>query len=89
MTCHRVEAPQENESCNHYVIIHLFKKKFLRIVVGPGREITEYRRLHNEDIRANVRLSVVLLYGRKREQSNVRKKGEFVRVHTMKAYRGH
>jgi hypothetical protein len=44
---------------NRDVIIHLFKKNLLRIVFGPGGEITEKRRRHYEQIRANVRLPVV------------------------------
>ena len=57
MTRNRVEATQENIMRNHDVIIHLFKK-LLRVVFGAGREIAE--RLHYEQIRANVRLPVVL-----------------------------
>jgi hypothetical protein len=59
MSRNRVEATQENKVRNHEVIIHLFKKNLLRTVFGPGREITEKRMLHNEQIRVNVPLAVV------------------------------
>ena len=62
MTRNRVEATQENKMINHNVIIHLFKKKLLRIVFGLGRQITEKRRLHNEEIHASVRLIVVIVW---------------------------
>jgi len=49
-----------------YIYIYIYdisslrvKKNLLRIAFGPGREITEKRKRHYEQIRANVRLPVV------------------------------